>query len=82
MFLQSIIIKNYKIIRIESHFTRNIILCQCLSLLHQEYIILWNVNVFFEELEYLFLRASLCKILISSFAHKMDFAHNFSVDVF
>ena len=27
-----------------------------------------------------FLRASLCKILISSFAHKMDFAHNFSVD--
>ena len=22
------------------------------------------------------LRASLCKILISSFAHKMDFAHN------
>ena len=26
------------------------------------------------------LRASLCKILISSFAHKMDFAHNFSVD--
>ena len=31
---------------------------------------------------YLFLRASLCKILISSFAHKMDFAHNFSVDFF
>ena len=29
-----------------------------------------------------FLRASLCKILISSFAHKMDFAHNFSVDFF
>ena len=28
------------------------------------------------------LRASLCKILISSFAHKMDFAHNFSVDFF
>ena len=27
-------------------------------------------------------RASLCKILISSFAHKMDFAHNFSVDFF
>ena len=26
------------------------------------------------------LRASLCKILISTFAHKMDFAHNFSVD--
>ena len=26
------------------------------------------------------LRASLCKILISSFVHKMDFAHNFSVD--
>ena len=26
------------------------------------------------------LRASLCKILISSFARKMDFAHNFSVD--
>ena len=26
------------------------------------------------------LRASLCKILRSSFAHKMDFAHNFSVD--
>ena len=29
-----------------------------------------------------FLRASLCKILISSFAHKMDFANNFSVDFF
>ena len=28
------------------------------------------------------LRASLCKILISTFAHKMDFAHNFSVDFF
>ena len=28
------------------------------------------------------LRASLCKILISSLAHKMDFAHNFSVDFF
>ena len=28
------------------------------------------------------LRASLGKILISSFAHKMDFAHNFSVDFF
>ena len=28
------------------------------------------------------LRASLCKILISSFAHIMDFAHNFSVDFF
>ena len=28
------------------------------------------------------LRASLCKILISSFAQKMDFAHNFSVDFF
>jgi len=28
------------------------------------------------------LRASLCKILISSFAHKMDFAHNFPVDFF
>ena len=28
------------------------------------------------------LRGSLCKTLISSFAHKMDFAHNFSVDVF
>ena len=26
-----------------------------------------------------YLRASLCKILISSFAHQMDFAHNFSV---
>ena len=31
---------------------------------------------------YLNLRASLCKILIWSFAHKMDFAHNFSVDFF
>ena len=30
----------------------------------------------------LVLRASLCKILISSFSHKMDFAHNFSVDFF
>ena len=30
-----------------------------------------------------YLRASLCKILIiSSFAHKMDFAHNVSVDFF
>ena len=28
----------------------------------------------------LLLRVSLCKILISSFAHEMDFAHNFSVD--
>ena len=28
------------------------------------------------------LRASLCKILTSSFAHEMDFAHNFSVDFF
>ena len=28
------------------------------------------------------LRASLCKILISSFAHKIDFAHNFSVNFF
>ena len=28
------------------------------------------------------LRASLRKILVSSFAHKMDFAHNFSVDFF
>ena len=28
------------------------------------------------------LRASLCKILISSFTHEMDFAHNFSVDSF
>ena len=28
------------------------------------------------------LRASLCKILISTFAHKMDFANNFSVDFF
>ena len=28
------------------------------------------------------LRASLCKILISSFAHKMDFANKFSVDFF
>ena len=28
------------------------------------------------------LRASLCKILISSFANKMDFAHNFSVHFF
>ena len=28
------------------------------------------------------LRASLCKILISSFAHEMDFAHIFSVDFF
>ena len=29
-----------------------------------------------------YLRASLCKILISSFAHKTDFAHNFPVDFF
>ena len=32
--------------------------------------------------EEFYLRASLCKILISSFAHKMDFAHNFSVGFF
>ena len=30
----------------------------------------------------LILRASLCKILISSFVHKMDLANNFSVDFF
>ena len=30
----------------------------------------------------IYLRASLCKILISSFAHKMNFAHNLSVDFF
>ena len=35
-------------------------------------IVVFNIN----------LRASLCKILISSFAHKMDLAHNFSVDFF
>ena len=35
-----------------------------------------------QHLFYDCLRASLCKILISSFAHKMDFAHNFSVDFF
>ena len=29
-----------------------------------------------------YLRASLCKILISSFGHKMDLAHNLSVDFF
>ena len=28
------------------------------------------------------LRASLCEILILSFAHKMDFAHNLSVHFF
>ena len=28
------------------------------------------------------LRANLCKILISSFARKIDFAHNFSVNFF
>ena len=27
--------------------------------------------------EFIILRASLCKILISSFAHKMDFTRNF-----
>ena len=31
---------------------------------------------------FFYLRASLCKILISSFADKIDFAHNFSVDFF
>ena len=36
-------------------------------------------ETFFRGVE---LRASLCKILISSFAHRMDFAHNFSVDFF
>ena len=34
------------------------------------------------ESQTFYLRASLCKILISSFASKMDFAHNFSVDFF
>ena len=31
---------------------------------------------------FLDLRASLCKILISSFAYKIDFARNFAVDFF
>ena len=46
-------------------------------------------NVSFNELIWIelywnlaYLRATLCKILISTFAHKMDFAHNFSVDFF
>ena len=36
----------------------------------------------FSSFQFYNLRASLCKILISSFAHKMDFAHNFPVDFF
>ena len=39
-------------------------------------------NLLFISIEPLSLRASLCKILISSLAHKIDFAHNFSVDFF
>ena len=39
-------------------------------------------HLFSQSISQLYLRASLCKILISSFAHKMDFAHNFSVDFF
>ena len=36
---------------------------------------------FYVDVQFAFrLRASLCKILISSFPHKMDFAHNFSVE--
>ena len=45
---------------------------------------LWRrcFGVQFESVVFSALRASLCKILISSFAHKIDFAHNFSVDFF
>ena len=50
----------------------------------------WNLSTFFVVSNFSSnkrsperrLRASLCKILISSFAHKMDLAHNFSVDFF
>ena len=34
-------------------------------------------EIYFQGSEELNLRPSLCKILISSFANKMDFAHNF-----
>ena len=40
-----------------------------------------EINSYLPNL-FLKLRASLCKILISSFAHRMDFAHNLSVDFF
>ena len=57
------------------------------TIMHND-VILLQVPEFFSLLfscankGYSILRASLCKILISSFAHKMDFAHNFSVDFF
>ena len=38
------------------------------------------IHTYIHNLFKMHLRASLCKILISSFANKMDFAHNFSVD--
>ena len=41
-----------------------------------------NIGVRHQEDKHQALRDSLCKILISSFAHKMDFANNFSVDFF
>ena len=43
---------------------------------------LCNLVLYGELIPLSLLRASLCKILISSFDHKMDFAHNFSVDFF
>ena len=43
---------------------------------------LFSVSIYKTKFVVNKLRASLCKILISSFAHKMDFAHNFSVDFF
>ena len=36
----------------------------------------------FRDVSCTYLRVSLDMILMSSFAHKMDFAHNFSVDFF
>ena len=41
-----------------------------------EYLVSYNFTILMLQ------NLCLCKILILSFAHKMDFAHNFSVDFF
>ena len=53
------------------------LLGSCFELINTE-----DIKSFVFYFNFVFLRASLCKILISSLAHKMDFAHNFSVDFF
>ena len=59
----------------------DIIGCRFQEVMYQQKSI-WRELVIFTERKLEVLRASLCKILISSFAHKMDFAHNFPVDFF